>query len=208
MLGEDFWDPEDKLSIEEVLNLESPFSEEEINEAIFSSYPEGTPGPDGLSFLFYQKFWEVVKRDMFNLFKDFHEGRLELFRLNFALVTLVPKVEGADEMKNFIPISLLNCSFKIFSKVLTLRLEKVCQRLIAREQSAFIRERYILESVVLAHELVHSVHKAKEPRVVIKLDYEKVYDRVNIDFLLEILSLRGFGERWIRWIKDMVVGGL
>jgi hypothetical protein len=62
MLGEDFWDPEDKLSIEEVLNLESPFSEEEINEAIFSSYPEGTPGPDGLPFLFYQKFWEVVKR--------------------------------------------------------------------------------------------------------------------------------------------------
>jgi hypothetical protein len=184
------------------------FSEEEINEAIFSSYPEGTPGPDGLSFLFYQKFWEVVKRDMFNLFKDFHEGRLELFRLNFALVTLVPKVEGAHEMKNFIPISLLNCSFKIFSKVLTLRLEKVCQRLIAREQSAFIRERYILESVVVAHELVHSVHKAKEPRVVIKLDYEKVYDRVNIDFLLEILSLRGFGERWIGWIKDMVVGGL
>jgi hypothetical protein len=49
LLGEDFWDPEDKLSIEEVLNLESPFSEEEIKEAIFSSYPEGGPGPDGLS---------------------------------------------------------------------------------------------------------------------------------------------------------------
>jgi hypothetical protein len=41
LLGEDFCDPEDKLSIEEVLNLESPFSEEEIKEAIFSSYPEG-----------------------------------------------------------------------------------------------------------------------------------------------------------------------
>jgi hypothetical protein len=86
-------------------------------------------------------------------------------------------------------------------------LESVCQRLIAREQSAFTRGRYILESVVIAHELVHSVHKPKEPRVIIKHDYEKAYDRVNIDFLLEILKLRGFDDIWIDWIKKIVIGG-
>jgi hypothetical protein len=53
----------------------------------------------------------------------------------------------------------------------------------AHEQSAFIRGRYILESVVIAHEVVHSMHRSKEHGVVIKLDYEKVYDRVNLDFL-------------------------
>jgi hypothetical protein len=42
--------------------------------------------------------------------------------------------------------------------------------------------------------VVHSVHKSKEPGVIIKLDYEKVYDRVNIDFLLEILTTKGFGD--------------
>jgi hypothetical protein len=42
--------------------LTTPFFEEEIKEAIFSSYAEGAPGPDGLSFLFYQKFWEVIKK--------------------------------------------------------------------------------------------------------------------------------------------------
>jgi hypothetical protein len=82
----------------------------------------------------------------------------------------------------------------MFSKLLSLRLEKVCQRLVANEQSAFIRGRYILESVMVAHEVVHSVHKSKEPGVIIKLDYEKVYDRVNIDFLLEILTTKGFGD--------------
>jgi hypothetical protein len=40
-----------------------------------------------------------------------------------------------------------------------------------------------------------------------KLDYEKAYDRVNLNFLLEILRLRGFGQTWISWIKNIVLGG-
>jgi hypothetical protein len=96
------------------------------------------------------------------MFRDFYDGRLDLFKLNFAMLTLIPKVEEALEMKNFRPISLLNCSFKIFSKLLTLRLENVCQYLIDKEHSAFIRGSYIMDSVVVAHELVHYVHKSKE----------------------------------------------
>lgn len=93
------------------------------------------------------------------MFRDFYEGGLDLFRLNFAMLTLIPKVDDAIDMKMFRPISLLNCSLKIFSKVLTIRLEKVSHRLVAKEQSAFIRGRFILESVVIAHELIHFLQK-------------------------------------------------
>jgi hypothetical protein len=41
----------------------------------------------------------------------------------------------------------------------------------------------------------------------LKLDYEKAYDWINIDFLIEVLKLRGFGDRWICWIKRVVIGG-
>jgi hypothetical protein len=123
------------------------------------------------------------------------------------MITLIPKDENACEMKKFRPISLLNCSFKMFSKLLTLMLEKVCHRIIAKEQSTFIRGRYILDSVVVAPEVVHSIHKSKIPRVILKLDYEKAYDRMNLDFLLEILRLRSFGETWIGWIKSIILGG-
>jgi hypothetical protein len=149
----------------------------------------------------------VIHDDVMNMVKAFQEGNLDLFRLKFAMLTLVGKVDNAVDMKNFRPISLLNCSFKIFSKLLTIRLERVCQRLIAREQSAFISGRYILKSVVVAHEIVHSLHKTKEPGVILKLDYEKAYDRVNLDFLLENLRLRGFSEKWIGWIKSVIFGG-
>jgi hypothetical protein len=77
---------------------------------VFSCYPEGAPGPDGLSFLFYQKYWSVVKQELVRMFLDIQEGNLDLFRLNFAILTLIPKIEGAEEMKSFRPISLLNCS--------------------------------------------------------------------------------------------------
>jgi hypothetical protein len=79
--------------------------------------------------------------------------------------------------------------------------------LIEQEQSAFIRGRYILESVVLTHEVVHNLLKIKTPGIILKLDYEKAYDRVNLDFLFEILRLRGFGSSWIGWINMLVVGG-
>jgi hypothetical protein len=187
--------------------LESPFSEQEVKAVVFYSYAEGSPGPDGLSFLFYQKFWDVIKDDLMNLVKAFQMGKLDLFRINFAMLTLIPKVENAMEMKNFRPISLLNCSFKIFGKLLASRLEKFCGRLIEQEQSAFIRGRYILESVVVAHEVVHSLHKTKTSGVIIKLDYEKAYDRVNLDSLFEILKLRGFSASWIGWIRMLVLGG-
>jgi hypothetical protein len=41
---------------------------------------------------------------------------------------------------------------------------------------------------VLAHDLVHIFNKSKEPGLRLKLDYKKAYDRVNLEFLFEILS--------------------
>lgn len=133
--------------------------------------------------------------------------KLDLYRLNCALVTLIPKVGEATNMKHFKPISLLNCSFKIFSKILTLRLSSIVQRIVAPNQSAFIKCRYILESVVVAHEIVHSIHKSGERGVVIKIDYEKAYDKVSWFFLFDMLEARNFDPGWINWIKQITVGG-
>lgn len=82
-------------------------------------------------------------------------------------------------MKQFRPISLINCSFKLFSKLHTIRLGKVDKDLVATNQSAFIKGCYILESVVVAHEIFHSLHQIGEEGVILKLDYEKAYDRVS-----------------------------
>jgi hypothetical protein len=99
-LGSNFWEDKDKVSEEENSQLLAPFSESEIKEVIFSCYSEGAPGPDGLPFLFYQKFWDLIKKDLVEMFEDFHNGKLDLYRLNCALVTLIPKVDDASNMKH------------------------------------------------------------------------------------------------------------
>ena len=99
--------------MEENTALEEGFSEE-VKEAVFGSYADGAPGPDGLPFLFYQVFWEIVKKDLMGLFKAFENGDLNIGRINYATVVLIPKENEAKSLKKFRPISLLNCSFKIF----------------------------------------------------------------------------------------------
>lgn len=76
-LGPSFWKEEDLVTQEENDMLQKNFTEDEIKEAIFGSYAHGAPGPDGLSFLFYQTFWEVIKTDFMALVWDFEEGKLD-----------------------------------------------------------------------------------------------------------------------------------
>ena len=87
------------------------------------------------------------------------------------------------------------------------RLIKLSERLISPNQTVFIKGRYILESVVAAHEIIHEVAIRKETGIFLKLDYEKAYDRVNWSFLEEVLRSRGFNHKWISWILKLVRGG-
>jgi hypothetical protein len=89
------------------------------------------------------------------MFNAWHADNLDIYTLNFAMITLIPKENDARSMKKFRPISLLNCSYKIFTKVLTKRLARILNRLISYHQYAFIRCRYILGSVVTAHKIMN-----------------------------------------------------
>jgi hypothetical protein len=102
---------------------------------------------------------------------------------------------------------LINCSFKIFAKALNNILVLICDRLLSYNQTVFVKGGFILESVVLAHEIIHDAMRKEEKGVVLKLDYKKAYDRVSWHFLEEMFNTRGFGKKWISWIMSLVKGG-
>ena len=142
-----------------------------------------------------------------NMVKDFESGQLNLDRLNYAIITLIPKEAEAKHLKKFRPISLINCSFKVFAKALNNRLIKIADRLIRSNQTTFIKGRFILESVVAAHEIIHDIHRCNESGIILKLDYEKAYDRVSWGFIEEMIISRGFGAKWKNWMRKVIQGG-
>lgn len=103
------------------------------------------PRLDGFPVDFYKAFWEIIKMDLKDLLDDFHRGLLEMRRLNYGVITLIPKCKDALQIEKFRPICLLNVSFKIITRVLMKRLSKVIGLLIEKSQTAFIKGRYIME---------------------------------------------------------------
>jgi hypothetical protein len=95
-------------------------------------------GPDGFPVEFYQKFWDVIKDDLIPMFHDLHFGDLPLFSLNFRVITLIPKAQDTTRIQQYHPICLLNVSFKIFTKVATIRLNSVADHIIQPTQTTFM----------------------------------------------------------------------
>ena len=133
-----------QVSDEENIMLTSPFTEEEIKQAVFQMEHNKAPGPDGFPAEFYQVFWEIIKGDLMSLFKNFHEECLPLFSLNFGVITLLPKTSDAKQIQQYRLICLLNVSFKIFTKAGTNRLNRVAQQVVNPCQSAFMPGRNIM----------------------------------------------------------------
>lgn len=188
----------------EMLISESTYKE--VRGAIFQMEHNKAPGPDGFPAEFYQAFWEVIKDDLMALFSDFQKDTLPLYSLNFGIITLLPKKEEAKQIQQYRPICLLNVSFKIFTKVATNRLTGIADKIICPTQSAFMPRRHILEGVVILHETLHELHKKKMNGVILKLDFEKAYDKVKWPFLQQIL-MKGFPDKWCKWIESFVSKG-
>jgi mannosylglycoprotein endo-beta-mannosidase len=174
-----------QVSMEENGLLTAPYSEEDVKKAVFQMEHNKAPGPDGFPAEFYQNFWDTIKSDLLHMFSVLHSGQLELFHLNFEEVILVPKVNEAERIQQYRPLCLLKVSFKIFTKVATIRLNTVADHVMQASQTAFMQGRNILDGVVVLHEAVRELYSKKLNRVILKLDFEKDYDKVKWSFLDE-----------------------
>ncbi|XP_039122026.1 uncharacterized protein LOC120258641 [Dioscorea cayenensis subsp. rotundata] len=170
--------------------MERPFLMDEIKFAIFSLGGNKAPGPDGFPLYFFKLFWDTVKNDIFKLCEDFYFGRANLERINWANLALIPKVESPELLGDYRPISLINSTLKIISKLLAIRLSK---------------GRCILDNVVVVEELIFSMQKRRLPGFVLKVDFAKAFDLVDWDFLLNLLRAKGFGDRWVNLIEKILV---
>lgn len=177
------WDPSKLVTAQENEELEKYFSESKIKDVVFSMEKNTAPRPDHFPIEFYQHCWGIIKGDLVELFADFYNRKLDIGRFNYGIITLLPKVKDANYIKQYRPICLLNVIYKIFTKALMLRLDKIMCRIINRSQYGFLKDRNIMDGILALHEILHDTRIKKKDGLILKLDFEKAYDKISWGFL-------------------------
>jgi hypothetical protein len=124
--------------IENLDSLVAPFHTDEIDCIVKRMPPDKAPGPDGFNGLFLKKCWPFIKDDFYTLCTEFYQGNVNLECINTSYITLVPKKDSSETVSDYRPISLMNISLKLITKVLADRLQVVILRLVHQNQYGFI----------------------------------------------------------------------
>ncbi|GJY47483.1 RNA-directed DNA polymerase, eukaryota, reverse transcriptase zinc-binding domain protein [Tanacetum coccineum] len=166
-----------RVSSDQVEDMERGVSKEEIKRAVWDC--EG----------------DVIKAITW----FFHHGSIPNGG-NPSFITLIPKIPNANMVKDFRPISLIGSIYKIIAKILANRLVTVLGDLVSDTQSAFVKDRQILDGPFILNELAQWCKKKRKQSMVFKVDFEKAYDFVRWEFIDTILKKIGFGDKWCKWI--------
>ncbi|GJW61068.1 putative RNA-directed DNA polymerase [Tanacetum coccineum] len=182
-----------KISIEDAISLEVPFSEIKVWNAMCGCKSDKAPGPDDFNFKYIKWFWDIIKMDILRAIRWLWDNGEFSRGCNASFVTLILKVVDPMRLGNYRPISLIGCFYKIITKILTNKIKRVIGKIVGEVKNAFIEGRYILDGVLIANETMEFVNSKKRKGIVFKVDSEKAYDSIEWRYLKEIMERMGFG---------------
>lgn len=94
-----------------------------IKFAVWNCGSEKAPDPDGFTFKFLKKYWDLFSEDIWRFVKYFEATRRFNKGCNSSFITLIPKTKDPTTIVEFRPINLIGCMYKIKTKLLALRLK-------------------------------------------------------------------------------------
>ncbi|CAI8586855.1 unnamed protein product [Vicia faba] len=142
----------DKLSLDNKECCGREFTETKVEEALFQMHPLTAPEPDGLSSLFFQKYWHVVGEDVKKMVLVVLSDKQDLEEMNKTFIVLIPKFKNPKSLKEFRPISLCNVVMKIVSKSIANMPKAFMPKIIDEEQSAFVKGHLIIDNALVVME--------------------------------------------------------
>jgi len=164
-----------------------PISIEEVDQATKEILTRKSLGLDGFTNNFSHHCYHFVMEEVWQLLEDSWISLGFLPSLNATFLTLFPKEERVSHPKYFQPITLCNVIYKIITKVMTLSLKPLLPFITSQEKLGYVQGRQILDSVILSHEVIHSLKYTCTHDMIIKLYLSKYFNKLNLKYMRSLL---------------------
>eukprot|EP00253_Pinus_taeda_P029073 PITA_29073 len=184
--------------------LMRPIQPREVDEAMAQMKEGKAPGPDGFTTTFFHAFWDMIKKDVWEIVEESRALRWILPSFNSMFIALIPKEENSMTPDKFRPIALCNVIYKVISKVAANRLKTLLPMLVSPEQSGYVEGRQILDGIILSNEIIHSLKLSKQAGMLLKLDLSKAFDKLSWTYIHHMLIAFGFYSSWVGWIMSLI----
>ena len=152
----------------------------QIKNVVFNLNDNNALDPDDFGGAFYHSCWEIIGTDVCKDVQQFFKQNCVLPRMNSNVVSLLPKIQGVESIKDYRPIVVVNFKFKIISKILADRLALVAARIISPNQYEFVQGRQIRDCIGITFEAVNLLSKRVHGgNVAYKVGIHKTFDTLS-----------------------------
>ena len=182
--------------------LEGKITKDECEIALNSMKSNKSPGSDGIPMEFYKMFWADIHLMLTYLNHAYEIGELSATQKR-GILSLIFKKSDKELLKNWRPISLLNTDYKILTHELANRLKKVISKIISTDQNGYVKGRNIAYNIRLIQDVIDYFENENIEGAILFLDFQKAFDTVNHDFLIQVLETFNFGNSFIKWVKTI-----
>ena len=174
----------------------------EIDKAMKEMSLGKVAGCDGLSLEFYRTFWGEIRDLLMQVYQEMYAAGILTTSMRKGVMSLIPKkLKDPRKICNLRPITLLNNDFKILAKAIANRLKAVLPEFVLSEQTGFMQGRHLHDNVRRTMDIIAHVNKSNDRAVIISVDYEKCFDRIEHASIFAALKFFNIPDEFIKWTQ-------
>ena len=194
-----------KLTPQQANHLERPITLDEVTKVLKKTKKKSAPGLDGYTYGFFKKYWHKLAHIVMGLINEIHETGDMPDWLRMGVISLIPKGDkDRHELKNWRPLVLLNCLYKIISGTIAGRINQVLPSLISERQNGFVPGRCISDSLRNTADIIEYLNRKKIKGLLLLIDFKKAFDSIEHEYLRSIMKAYGFGDYIRKWVDILL----